>query len=134
MAEFVLKDAVFVLHSASWSNQVRSVTVTYEAETGDKTAMGDNTRENIGGLKTWSMDVEFNQNYSTSLAATLWDLVGTTATVGVKAVDAATSATNPYYNGQAVCTSYTPLGGAVGDVAVARANFVCAGDLTRSEA
>ena len=136
MATEVLKNAFVEFDSVDLSAFVRSVTLSYEAETQDDTAMGDDTRSNIGGLFSWSAEVEFNQDYSSgAVDDTLFGKVGSTATLKIRKDAGAVSSTNPTYSGDAVLTSYPPIGGSVGDVHTTTASFSPGGSnptLTRS--
>lgn len=136
MGTFVLTDAVITIDGTDLSDHGNQVTINYEAETQDDTAFGDDTRSNAGGLKNWSMDIQFLQDFDASqVDATLFPLVGTTFTVSVKADSATTSATNPEYTGSGLLTSYTPIGGSVGDQASSPISIVPGGSsptLTRA--
>ena len=65
MATFSYKNAYLAIGSASGvggtalSAWVRSLTLNYEAESLEDTAMGDTFRSRLAGLKDWSVDVEF---------------------------------------------------------------------------
>ena len=133
MAEIVLTDASVTLGGVDLSDHVRSITLSYNAEQGDITAMGDSTRQRIGGLKDWSVSIEFNQDYAAGeVDATLFSQVGSTLAFVGKATSGAVSATNPSFSGTALLESYQPLGGSIGDVHVSPVNLVAAGDLTRA--
>jgi len=133
MAKFVLTDASLVINSVDLSDHVRSVTLNYEAELQDDTTMGDDTRTNLGGLKNWSMDVEFTQDYASGeVDATLFSIVGSAVPVVLKPTSSAVSATNPSYSGTGVIGSYSPIGNSVGDLAVAPVTIAPAGTLTRA--
>ena len=133
MAKFVLTDASLVINSVDLSDHVTSVTLNYEAELGDDTTMGDDTRTNLGGLKNWSIDVEFTQNYASGkVDATLWGIVGASVPIVLKPTSGAVSATNPSYSGNGVIGSYSPIGNSVGDVAMAPVTIAPAGTLTRA--
>ena len=133
MAKFVLTDASLVINSVDLSDHVRSVTVNYEAELQDDTTMGDDTRTNLGGLKNWSMDVEFTQDYAASeVDTTIFGIVGTSVPIVLKPTSGAVSATNPSYSANGVIGSYSPIGNSVGDLAVAPVTIASAGTLTRA--
>ncbi|MBV1929003.1 MAG: radical SAM protein [Gammaproteobacteria bacterium] len=135
MAKFVLSDASLVINSVDLSDHVRSVTVNYEAELHDDTTMGDDTRTNLGGLKNWSMDVEFTQDYAASnVDATLFPIIGSTVPIVLKPTSGAVSATNPSLSANGVIGSYAPIGNSVGDLAVAPITISSAGTLTRATA
>lgn len=133
MAEFVFTDASVVINAVDLSDHVRQVTLNYSAELQDDTAMGDDTRSRIGGLKDWSMELEFNQDFAAAeVDVTLFPLVGSTFTVTLKPTSAAVSATNPSYSGTGILESYPPLGGSVGDLATTSVTIQAAGTLTRA--
>ncbi len=113
---------------------VRSVTINYEAEALDITEMGNSTRANLAGLKTWSIDVECLQDYAASnVDALLFPKIGAVKFyIQVKPTSGSVSATNPQFYGYCILQNYQPITGAVGDVQAVSASFVCAGDLTRS--
>lgn len=133
MASFVFTDAVVTINSVALSGAVRSATLNVEADVQEDTAMGDTYRSKLGGLKDWTLELEFNQDFAASqIDATLWPLLGTTTTVKIKPTSAATSATNPEYSGTALLSEYPPLDGSVGDVATVSVTFEGAGALTRA--
>lgn len=133
MAEMVLDNAFLSVGGVDLSDHVRSVTLSYSAELQDVTAMGDDTRNRLGGLKDWSVSVEFNQDYAANeVDATLFSLVGTSVALIIRPDTGSASATNPQFSGNAILESYQPLGGSVGDAHVAPVTFQGNGDLTRS--
>lgn len=136
MASFVSTDAYVSINSVDLSDYVQSVTFNYEAEEVDETAMGDTTRKNTGGLKNWSFDIAFKQDYAAgAVDATLWPLVGSTAAVVYRPTSAAASATNPSYSGTGLVASYQPNpGNSVGDLATANVRISPAGTLSRATA
>lgn len=134
MATQTFDNAFVEWNSTDLSSYVRSVTLSYEAETGDETAMGDDTRINLGGLKNWSVEVEFNQDYAGSAVDdTLFSDVGNTATIKIRPDAGAVASDNPEFSGTALLSSYPPVGGSVGDNPhTTTASFVSAGTLSRS--
>lgn len=134
MAVHKFYNASVVINSVDLSDHVKSVTINTGAEALDDTAMGDTTRSNLGGLLTWGISVDFEQDYASGkVDATLYPLVGTTTTIVVKPDAGSTAATNPKRTGTALLTSYDPVGGTVGDLHMTQAQFVAAGTLTRAE-
>lgn len=144
MGVLCFKDAFFAVGTTAaptnLTNHVRSITINYAAEMLDKTAMQNDSRARITGLKDWSVTVEFNQDYAAgSVDATLFPMVGSTAKyIAIRPTTAAGSATNPRFNGLGLLESYPPLGGAIGDLATVTATFQGGGsnanigvDLTR---
>lgn len=134
MAVFILKDASVTINGVNLSDHVTEVELTGEAEMKEDTAMGDSWRSYIGGLKNWTLKVTFHQDFDAAMVdATLWPLLGAAAfPVSVKPTSAAVSATNPNYNGNALLPSYSPLAGAVGDLATVSVTFQGTGTLARA--
>jgi hypothetical protein len=111
---------------------VRSVSVTYEAEALDETTMGDSTRTHIGGLKSWSVDVEIYGDTTQAMDAYLFPKVGTVRNLRIRASATGIGAANPEYRGNALLESYPILGAAVGELNVKSVTFQSAGTLTRA--
>jgi hypothetical protein len=134
MAVQVLTNAYAKWGSTDMSDHVRSLTLSYSAESIDDTAMGDTTRSATGGLKAWNADIEwFADEAANEPSRILFTAgVGTTATLAIKPVVSATSTANPVYTGTALCTSIEPVAGEVGAMQMLRATFVSAGALSRS--
>ena len=117
MATLIYSDADLNLNGVDLSDHVKSLTINYESEAQDDTAMGDTTRSSKGGLLNWSVSVEFHQDFAASeVDVTIFPIVGNSVPVIIKPTSAAVSATNPAYTGNGMITTYTPLSGAVGDL------------------
>jgi predicted secreted protein len=135
VSTFAFTNASVVVNSVDLSASVRTVTINVEADDLDDTAMGDTYRSRIGGLKDWSVGLEFNQDFAAAnVDATLFPLLGTTTTITIKPTASAVSATNPSYSGSVLVSSYTPLDGSVGDLATVSVTWPGAGTLTRATA
>ena len=135
MATFVLYDAYLSVAGVDLSDHVRSVTVDAGQNMADDTAMGDAFVSNSAGLATWSVSAEFLQDYASSkVDATLEPLlgIGNTAALVVKPTSGSVSSTNPSYSGTGILESYNPIGGSVGDQAMASVTFQSASALTRA--
>lgn len=134
MAAFVLNNAYLSINTVDLSDHVRQIKVSYQAEMQDKTAMSNTTHARLAGLKDWSIDVEFNQDFAASkVDATLFSLVGAASfAIEIRPDSGTVSATNPKYTGNALLESYAPMGQKVGDVAVANATLKADGTLTRA--
>jgi hypothetical protein len=134
MATFVFTDGFVSINAVDLSDHVKSVTLDYSAEPQDDSAMGDTTRSRTGGLKDWSVSVDFHQDYAAAkVDATLFSLVGTTTALIVRPDNSdGVSATNPNFTGTGLLESYNPAGGSLGEMAAATATFQAAGTLTRA--
>lgn len=134
MATIVLTDAFVSINGVDLSDHVKSVTLPYAAEMLDDTVMGDDTRSNKGGLKTWSITIEFLNDWAANeVDATLFPLVGSTFTIIVRPVNTGgVSATNPNFTGTGILESYPPLGNQVGELATTSVTVQSAGTLSRA--
>ncbi len=133
MASFAFTNAFVSVNAVDLSTFVRSVTLNVEAEDLEDTAMGDTFRSRIGGLKDWSVDLEFNQDFAASAVdVSIFSLLGTVVAVIVKPVNAAVAVTNPQYSGNVLVSEYNPLDGSVGDLATTSVSWPGAGALTRA--
>jgi hypothetical protein len=134
MASFVLTNAYVLINSIDHSDHVRQVKINYSAETPENTAMGSvGSKTRLPGLKDWSLEIEFNQDYAAAnVDEKMFALVGAAAfAIEVKPVNTTRGPTNPSYTGNALLAEYAPLGQKVGDVAVAPVKLVGTGALTR---
>ena len=135
MATFTLYDASVSVAGTDLSDHVRSVTIDAGQNMQDDTAMGDTFVSNAAGLATWSVTVEFLQDYAAcKVDATVAPLlgIGNTAALVIKPTSGSVSATNPSYSGTGILESYNPVGGTVGDQAMATATFQSGSALTRA--
>lgn len=120
MASFVLKNAFVKINAVDLSANVKSVTVNYSAEIQDSTAMSQASRSRLAGLKDWSLDVEFFQDYAAGkVDATMFPIVGTQVAIEIRPDAGEVSATNPKFTGNGTVENYNPVAGSVGDVAMA---------------
>lgn len=133
MATFAFTDASVVVDGTDLSDHVRQVSLTVSADELDDTAMGDTYRSRIGGLKDWSVTLEFNSDFAASeVDATLFPLLGDAVTVTIKPTSAAVGATNPSYSGSVLVSQANPIGNSVGDLATVSVTWPGAGALTRA--
>tara|TARA_Y100001951_G_scaffold87932_1_gene79219 strand:- start:281 stop:694 length:414 start_codon:yes stop_codon:yes gene_type:complete len=135
MATIVLYDAYVSIAGVDLSDHVRSLTLDAGQSLQDDTAMGDTFQSNAAGLATWSVTIEFLQDYAASkVDATLeGELgIGNSTALIFNPIGSTTSSTNPKYSGTGVLESYNPISGSVGDQALATATFQSASALTRA--
>jgi hypothetical protein len=133
MATLVYTNAKFEVNGVDLSANASEVGLNYASEMQDETAMGDDTRIRKGGLKDWSVDVTFHQDFAANkVDATLFSIVGTTVCVEIRPQNICSTSINPIYSGIAIVESYNPLGGAVGALLDAPVTFQSAGTLSRA--
>lgn len=136
MARIVLTNAYVTVNSVDVSDHVASVTLNSSIDVVETTAFSSTAaRTRIGGLADNSITLEFHQDYaSTSIEATVYPLLGTTTTVVVKPNGSTTSVTNPSYTGTVLVSEWTPLNGAVGELATASVTWPVSGAITKATA
>lgn len=135
MAAFVLTDAEIVINGVDLSAFVLSATLNYASDLQEDTSMGDGTRTRLAGLKDWSLEVNFKQNFdSGSVDDTLFSLVGAAAFTVTAMADktAGVGPTNPRFSGSAVLESYPIMSNSVGELVQASVTFQSAGTLSRN--
>jgi hypothetical protein len=133
MAVITLTNAYITINSVNLSDHIASVTLTVTDDVIETTAFGSSARTRIGGLADNSVALEFHQDYATSsVEATIYPLIGTTTAVVVKPNGATTGAQNPSYSFSALISEWTPLNGAVGELATASVTWPIDGNITKA--
>lgn len=133
MAVITLTNAYITINSVNLSDHIASVTLTTTDDVIETTAFGSSARTRIGGLADNSVAFEFHQDYATSsVEATIYPLIGTTTAVVVKPNGATTGAQNPSYSFSALISEWTPLNGAVGELATASVTWPIDGNITKA--
>ena len=135
MARIVLTNAVVKINSVDLSDHVASIELAQEVEEVETTAFGDSARTRTGGLANNSLSLDFHQDFaSASVDDTLNALVGGTASFEILPAGTAVSATNPKYTGTVLLTEWTPVSGAIGELATASVTWPISGAVTRATA
>jgi len=128
-------DPYLLINAVDLSDHGYSATLEYGASMQNRNAFGDDTELFMPGLKSWSLTVEFYQDFAAGeVEATLWPLVGAAAfaiEVRPNKTDGV-SATNPDYEGNAVLETFPIIDGSHGDRAMITATFRAAGTLARA--
>lgn len=140
MAIYSIATPYILINSVDLTDHLKDVTLTYEADETETTAsntvaLGGN-KSYIAGLKSWKIDATIQQDYAAAKTdATLFPLVGAAPfAVLIKPVNTTVSATNPSFAGNVILTSYPPMTGAVGELAVVKITLRGTGALTRATA
>jgi hypothetical protein len=132
MAKLVLTDVVVTIAGNTVSDHVGSVTLTTDVAEVATTAFGGTAVTRVGGLRDNSVQLEFHQDYAASnLESIVYPLIGTVAAITVKPTSGAISETNPEYQFNALISSWTPVAGAVGDLATVSVTWQISGAITK---
>lgn len=120
MAVTVLYDAFVSLNAVDVSAQVKSVSLPMTIAQLDATTMGSSTTVFEPGLKGFSMDVEFLNDFTDDLEDedfyTLWN-DRTKFAVELRPTSSAVGVANPSYEFTGFISAWNPVQGSVGDLA-----------------
>lgn len=144
MARLVLTNVEVNIGGVDLSNHIASVTLGSTYDVVETTAFAGVSgpagnvplaaKTRVAGLVDNSVTFEFHQDFAAaSVEATIYPLLGTVVPVVVQPVAAANvSADNPSYSFQAVISEWTPLNGAVGELATASVTWPITGPVTKA--
>ncbi len=116
MAKLVLTNANVKVNGTDFSDHIAAVTIELSADEVETTAFGQSTRTRVGGLLDGSIQLDWHQDFVTSVDAALSPLVGSIATVVVLPNGTAVGSANPKWTGEYLVSQYSPVAGAVGDL------------------
>lgn len=134
MAVMALINEYVSIAANAMSDHVRSATLAMEASALDATAMGDGWTKNVYGLKSGSLQVEFNDDFVASqVDAILWPLFGTNVAFEVRPDAGVVSVTNPKYTGL-IGIAQHQVGGSLNEVARKSLTFPTSGAVARATA
>ena len=138
MAKQVLTNVAVTYGTANTdiSSYVTSITLSSSAAEVATTSMGSSAVTRIQGLIDNSITLELQQDYPT-IEKLFFDAftAGTAVPMTVKPNGtAAASSTNPSYAFSALPTSWTPVNGAIGDLATVSITYPISGAITKTGA
>lgn len=136
MPRIVLTNAFISVGGVDLSDLVASVTLNETFDVVETTAFSSTAaKTRVAGLEDNSITLEFHQDYATGeVEQTIYPLLGTAAAVIVKPNGASTSAFNPSYSCSAIISEWTPINGAVGELATASVTWPVTGAITKAVA
>lgn len=137
MAKYVLEDAFLSIGGVTMSDHTVNITIASSMAELASAAMGDTWEEFTGGLLSWVMSADLHQDHAASnVDATLWAImIARVATaIIIRPDSAAVGATNPEWTGNALLTTYSPLDGSHGGLAMTKPAFKGTGALARAVA
>ena len=135
MAKLVLKDVNVVFNGTDISGNVASVTLSTSAAEVATTAFGSSAVTRVSGLIDNSVTLSVHNDYN-AIDGLFFPLVGSTAVTCVVKPNgtAAASSANPSYTFQVLVTEWTPVNGAVGELATADITMPISGGITKAVA
>ena len=135
MAKLVLTNSTVSLNGTDISNDVAAITLSTTAAEVPTTSFGSGgavTR--VAGLIDNSVTLSLHNEYS-SVEGLIFPLIGSTAvTMVIKASTATPSTANPSYTFSVLCTEWTPVNGAVGELNTADVTWPISGTITKATA
>jgi hypothetical protein len=136
MAKSVITGRYVSLAGTEISSNLAGVSLELTAEEIDSTSLGSaGWREIQSGLKSGSITFNFMQDYGAGgIDSLLYPLLGTNATVVVRAGTGTASATNPAYTAVVVVSNYVPVSGSIGDLDTFDITLPTTGAVTRATA
>lgn len=137
MAKYVVAGTSVSLNGSDISGSVARAELVINAAEVDTTDFGSNGwTEVVGGLKSGSVSLDFHSDFGAGgVSSLLQDLVGTIGTVTIIAGNGtAASATTPSYTANVLINSFTPIAGAVGDLATFSVTFPTSGEVSYATA
>ena len=133
MARLVLTNAFVKFGSVDLSDHIASVSLNTSYDIVETTSFGNTAKTRVAGLADNSVSFEFHQDYASgSVESTIYPLLGTAVTCEVRPVNTTVSATNPKYTVSTLISEWTPLNGAVGELATASVTWPISGEITKA--
>ena len=135
MAKLVLTNATVSLNASDISTSVAAITISTSAAEVPTTNFGSGgavTR--VAGLIDNSVTLSMHNDYN-AIDGLIFPLIGSTAvTMVIKSSTAAVSTANPSYTFSVLCTEWTPVNGAVGELNTADVTWPISGTITKATA
>jgi hypothetical protein len=129
MARIVLTNVAVTFGTTDLSSYVTSVTLGSTFDVVETTAFGNTARTRVAGLADNSVALEFNQDYAGgALESVIYPTLGTAVGITVRPV----AGSSPAYSFSALVSEWTPLNGAVGELATASVTWPISGVITKS--
>jgi hypothetical protein len=133
VAKLVLTNANVVLGGTDVSSYVASVTLNISVNEVETTAFGTGAVTRVGGLQDNSVTLDMHQDYS-AIEGLVYPLIGSTTSLVVKPNGTAVGTANPSYSMTPLVTEWTPVNGAVGELATASITWPVSGTVTKAVA
>ena len=133
MAKLVLTNASVSIAGTDLSTSITNITLETKYDIIETTTFGNTAKTRIAGLADNQITLDFTQDFAaSSVEATIYPLLGTTQTIIVKPVSGSTTTTNPQYTVSALISDWTPLKGAVGQLATASVTWPISGTIAKA--
>lgn len=132
MARIVLTNVAVTFGVTDISSYVTSVTLNSTFDVVETTAFGNTARTRVAGLADNSVTFEFNQDYASGALEAVINGSPTTLGTAVGMTVRPIAGSSPAYSFSALVSEWTPLNGAVGELATASVTWPISGVITKS--
>jgi len=134
MAKFAATDLYITINAVDLADHISSYELSESYAELDTTNFDSSgAAERIGGLSDGSITITFQQDHAASeVDASLNGIMNTVVEIICKPTSGATSSTNPSYTANFLLTEWTPIAGAVGDLAGFSVTWPRTGAMTRA--
>jgi hypothetical protein len=137
MARIVLTNVDVEIAGVNLSDYISSVSLSSTYDVVETTAFGGGNvpaaaKTRQAGLVDNAVTFEFHQDFAAgAVEATIYPLLGTVAQIKVQPTNAAISVDSPQYVFNALISEWTPLNGAVGELATASVTWSITGPIVK---
>jgi hypothetical protein len=137
MARIVLTNVDVEIAGVNLSDHIASVSLSSTWDAVETTAFGGGNvpaaaRTRQAGLVDNAVTLEFHQDFAAGeVEATIYPLLGTVQAIKVQPVNAAISVDSPQYQFSALLSEWTPVNGAVGELATASVTWPISGAIVK---
>ena len=133
MAKLVLTNSNVTLGSTDISAYVASVTLSISVNEVETTSFGTGAVTRVGGLQDNSVTLDIHQDYS-AIEGLVFPLIGGTTSLVIKPNGTAVGTANPSFSMTPLIVEWTPVNGAVGELATASVTWPISGTVTKAVA
>ena len=133
MSKLVMTNANVTLGSTDISAYVASVTLSISVNEVETTSFGTGAVTRVGGLQDNSVTLDMHQDFS-AIEGLVYPLIGSTTSLVIKPNGTAVGTANPSYTMTPLVTEWTPVNGAVGELATASITWPISGTVTKAVA
>jgi hypothetical protein len=137
MARIVLTNVDVEIAGVNLSDHIASVSLSSTWDAVETTAFGGGNvpaaaRTRQAGLVDNAVTLDFHQDFAAGeVEATIYPLLGTVAAIKIQPVNAAISSDSPQYQFSALISEWTPVNGAVGELATASVTWPITGAIVK---
>lgn len=134
MAVLALTSCSVTINSVDHSSDVAGVEIDLQGVELDTTNFGSSGwNEAIGGLKSGTLKVMFQQDFASSTVDDrIFALFNTVVAAAIRPTSASIGATNPEYQFNVLANEFSPIQGSVGDLATMDLTWPITGTVTRA--